>query len=202
MNGEKKMPQSRLTDYLAAFKSFRGILGSVGVLIPGFSYFTSYAPPFLDWSSLLAAACAAAIIIITYYWPLLDEAGQRLPSAVRLARNVFVASVFLLIVYMILLRLCTVVDPTGNSRFQIGFGRMDWSLTADGQAWKAEHPTQTAEEWMLSAGAFKPGGPELIWKTWTVYTSGILMVLIFVSAFALWNLCWSLLAKQKSMTPE
>jgi hypothetical protein len=190
-------------EYFSELKSMNGLLAGVGVLVPAFSFFTMHDPPFMEESGLLTAAIAAATIFIVYYQGRkTNEAHDGMPQLVKLARNVLIVSLVLLIIYLVLLRLCTVTDPRGESRFQIGFGRIDWSLTDDGRNWKAENPTATVEDWMSAARAFRPGGPELIWKPWTIYVSGVLMIITYILTFVLWTSGWSMIARQRAIDKE
>src|SRR2546423_10016326 len=109
---------------------------------------------------MLTLAFAGATVIITYYFSprgidvggvrgvggqpehpegaAPDGARRRLPPLVGLALKVLIISVVLLILYLVLLRLCTVATPGNTARFQIGFDKFEWSLTDEGKKVKAE----------------------------------------------------------------
>lgn len=198
------MSNISLKKYISAFKSFRGVLAGIGVLIPGYYYFTSYAPPLLNESSLLTAALAFATVIITYHYepPQRYSRNNKLPPLVKLAKNVLIVSVVLLIVYLVLLRICTTVDRRDNKRYQIGFYKYEWSLTDEGVDVKTLHPNETPQDWMMDDALFRPGGPNVIWKSETIILSGIIMIVIFMCTFVLWTFGWALLAKQKTIGEE
>lgn len=122
-----------------------------------------------------------------------------MPPLIRLAVRVLSTSVFLLILYLLLLSVCTVVAPGGKERFQTGFDKFEWSLTDEGRQIKADHPNETTQDWLLDDALFRPGGPNVIWKTWTIIVSGVVMVATFIFAFILWSFGWALLAKQRSL---
>lgn len=192
------MPKPTFKNYLSAFRSINGILAGIGVLVPAFSIFTNYSPPLFKGASLLTAAIATIIIIVTFYYdPSPKKKRTKLPHLVRLSLKVFVIFFALLIVYFVLFDLCTVETPGGTERFQIGFGKYDWGLTKTGLEVKAKFPDKTLQHWMMYDDWFRSGGPNVLWKTWTIYLSGIIMILVFVLTFVLWTFGWALLAKQK-----
>lgn len=193
------MPKLTFKKYLSAFNSIKGILTGVGVLVPGFAYFTKYAPPFGEITLLTAAFAAATVFITYYYTPQKSiESTQKLPPLIKMALKALVISVALLIVYPILIDLCTVEIPGTNKRIQIGFDKFDWSLTEYGKKIKAQDPTAIPQEW-LSDESFRSGVAKLFWQTWSIYLSGVLTIVVFIFAFILWTFGWSLIAKQKAI---
>ena len=195
------MPKPTFKNYLSAFKSITGILAGIGVLIPAFSIFTNYSPSFFKGASLLTAAIAAIIIIVGFYYePSPKKKNTRLPHLVRLSLKIFVIFLALLIVYFVLFDLCTVETPDGAERFQIGFGKYDWGLTNKGLEVKAKFPDNPPQYWLMYGAWFRSGGPNVLWKTWTIYLSGIMITLVFVLTFVLWTFGWTLLSKQKLIT--
>lgn len=189
--------------YISSFKWINGILTGIGVTIPAFSFFTLYSPPFFTAASLFTAAISTAVVILTYYYQprvkLPDTEGKKL---VRLARNVLLCAVVLLVVYMVMLRVCTVVDPPEQpeTRYQIGFWNFDWSLNNDGIYLKHLHPNaSTPWELMDWGAAFSEHGPAKIWKFWTILVSGVSMIVVYVFTFVLWVFGWSLLARRKAL---
>jgi hypothetical protein len=195
------MTSPSFREYLSGFKFAKSIVAGIGVLLPGLSYFTSYPPPLLDETAILTSALAALTVIITYYYnpqgP--SDSGHGLPPLVKLARKALLFSLILLVLYLLLLPLCTVVAPGTRNRFQIGFGKASWSLTDEGKRVKAQHPNETVQDWMEDDALFRPGGPDVIWKTWTISLFGVVMIVTFILAFILWTFVWSLLAKQRAI---
>ncbi|HJR06842.1 MAG TPA: hypothetical protein VJ842_06265 [Pyrinomonadaceae bacterium] len=194
------MANISFTKYLSGFKSISGLLVSVGTLIPAYAYFTKYAPPLLEASSLLTAALAAATVIYAYYYkPAGEPDAHNVPSIIKLARNLLIISLALFIIYIILFRVCTVPVPReDNRRWQIGFNRYDWSLTEEGKSLKQAHPATSMPEFMLWGRVYDESRIEVYWKTWTIYLAGTLMIVLFILTFTLWNFGWSLLAKQRA----
>jgi hypothetical protein len=195
------MAESGLQKYLESFKSIKGLGASVGVLLPGFVYFTNYAPPYFPGIALLTAAFATATILITYYYSPAQVHGpsDTLPPMVRMATRVFIVSVLLLLAYTVLLYLCTVPIPGTTQRIQIGFYNFDWSLTRYGGHVKAANPVATPANW-LSDESWSTDAPAKIWSSWAIHLSGILMTVVFIFTFVLWTFGWSLIAKQKAIS--
>lgn len=190
------MLNDKNNQYISILKWISNIAQGAGIFVPGYSYFTLYAPPMFPGASVLTSALAVAVIVYVYYY---YQPGAKHARCIRLS---FLATFVMLTVYILLLQFFTVVDPQGKTRFQIGFRSADWSLTERGLQWKKEHPSQTIEDWMLSHAAYRPGGPELIWKQWTIYFLSALTIIIFMSTFVLWTKSFALLAKRKSIEDE
>lgn len=193
------MARPSFKKYLSAFNSIKGLLASVGVLIPGFAYFTKYAPPFGE-ITLLTAAFATATVFITHFYnpPPSNNPHERLPPLIKKALVALVVSVVLLISYLILLDVCTVITTNTNNRIQIGFGKFDWSLTEYGKQKKAEDPAALPQDWLLDE-SLKAGVAKRFWSTWSIYFSGVLLITVFILAFVSWAFGWSLIAKQKAI---
>lgn len=188
--------------YISAFKWINGILTGIGVAIPAFSFFTLFAPPLFEASSLFTAAIATAVVILTYYYePRAKPPDTESSKLVRLARNALIGAVVLLVVYVIMIRVCTVADPPNKpeARYAIGVWTFDWSLTGDGTYLKQKYPNVTPWELMDYGVAFSPDGPAKIWKFWTILAAGVSMIIVFLFTFVLWVFGWSLLAKRKSL---
>ncbi|HMF58646.1 MAG TPA: hypothetical protein VK619_20035 [Pyrinomonadaceae bacterium] len=198
---------AKFSNYLSALKSPGGLLASVGTLIPALSQLTTYPPPLFEDSfgqtGLLTSAIALATIIITFYYaPSQNAHSGTLPLLVRKAAKVLIVSIILFIIYIVLLHMCTVLDLPGKYRYQIGFSNFQWSLTPHGQQVMSRHPNFTVRD-LMEHDALYPTPPsveaktDLTWKPWTIYLSGVLMILVFIFSFVLWTLGWSLLALQK-----
>jgi hypothetical protein len=195
---------ARVTKYASAFKWINGVCAGVGVIIPAFSFFEHYAPPLFEAASLLTAAIAGAVVILTYYHePRVLPPDTKAKKLIRYARYALFFAVLLLVVYMVMLRVCTVADPPVNpqTRYQIGFWTFDWSLNSEGQFLKQKHPGSSPWELMDYGVAFSKDGPAKIWTFSTILASGVSMILIFLFTFVLWVFGWSLLAKRKALDP-
>jgi hypothetical protein len=190
-------------DYFRKFKLLKLTVG-LPSLIPGFSYLVvpTFAPPLLSKEyGIVSSLVSAALVLLYFYVPRTHKRAQSLPVLIRRAAVAFVTSIVCLIVYLVLLRWCTVTDPRGESRLQIGFGRWYYGLTAAGQEWSLANPSQTVQEWVLSAG-YREYTPELFWKSWTIYTSGAVLLLVFFAMCILWSLVWGLTVKQLSAASD
>lgn len=181
-------------DYLSAFKSFRGLLAGIGTLVPGIGYLVALDPPSpLAVGSIASALSLATVLLVYYFKP--RGARRRFTAPTRAALRCFVVSLGTLVLYLLLLDTTTLVDPQNHDRFQIGFGRTDWTLTAVGKGWKQTHPDQAPLDWMMSCG-FEAGRGERIWKPWTITTAGCLLLVSFVGMTVAWTGGWAVLARQ------
>jgi len=192
----------RLRNLLNEFQNPLGLFcvmaGAAGVVVPGYTYFTTYPPPIFPGITLITGALSAFIVycILTSVSP--DIAHERKRYTQRIVRWAIVSVAIALIcltVYAVLLRYCTVIEPQGYShRFQVGFWKYNWCLTEAGLSLKRAVPLAPLEDWMLVEGAFREGGPEIIWQAWSIMTAGILLAFAYFAAFALWTIGFSLLA--------
>ncbi len=183
--------------YLNGFTIISGLLTSIGVIIPAFSYWGLYYPPLIKASALITAIAGFVVIVIYFYrTPEDTSATERLPPLIKQAVVALFLSVVLLIGYLALFDICTVADPTGQELYQIGFGKSEWGLTDEGKRVKAKYPNSTAQDWMTDGALFKSDGPKVIWTTWSIVLFGIILTIFFLGAFVLWTLGWALIAKQ------
>lgn len=196
------MPTADFQQYIASFKSIAGVSATVGTLIPAIAYFTNYSPPLLAESSLLTSAISAATVIFAYYYSPPKKAYRKsLPYIIRLSRSLLVVSFTLLVIYLLLLRTFTVLEPREEKiRFQIGFARYDWGLTEEGRKLKNAHPNSSMQEFMLYGRAYSNDRIEIFWKTWSVYLAGTLLILVFLLTFVLWTFGWALIAKHHAIS--
>ena len=171
--------------------------GGVGSSLPGIAYWRESAPPFLAAWSWLVTGVAVAVLVYGYFKPLV--APQTIP---RIALRYIIAALVLVTLYGVLLRYTTVQHSKREGpRYQVGFHTFDWSLK-EPQAIrglsKEVGKDLTAEELMMAYGAFKPGGPEKVWKFWTIIVAGVLLVIVFVSGFISWTYGFAILARYLS----
>jgi len=64
-------------------------------------------------------------------------------------------------------------------------------------ALKHQWPLAPVEDWMLREGAFTQGGPEIIWRAWSVMTAGCALVLTYMAGFVLWTVGFATLARHR-----
>lgn len=174
--------------------------GSIA-LIPGGVYFTSYPPPIFPGISILVSAAALVIVYIACSSENRKQSREQYLRKIRNRAIITSISAFaLLMIYVIILRHCTVFEPQEYStRFQIGFGKCSWGLTEVGLRLLRDYPSATVETWMEIEAAFRPGGPEIIWKPITILAAGIASLILYAGAFVLWTIGFSLLAKHRDL---
>lgn len=174
-----------------------------GVLVPGYTFFTTFPPPIFPGISILTSALSAAMIYITLkIKSVTSDGGETNRQLIRRASFLLFAAFFSLLVYVLLLRYCTVLEPQSYSqRFQIGFWKFDWSLTEAGMLLKRQAPLAPVEDWMLQEGAFTQGGSEIIWHAWSVMIAGCAMVLTYMVGFVFWTIGFTTLVRHQ-LEPE
>ncbi len=180
---------------------------SVGSFVPGYGYFASYEPPFFSGAGLILTPFAAILVVAaSLYTPRRAKASPQ--SLLRKSLLLVVVAVALLVVYAHILAYCTACAPRENgARYQIGFGKSEWSLTEVGVYYKKGiHGSQPVEDWMLREGAFRDGGPEILWKLWSIHLAGAIVAAAYLVAFMFWIWGIALFARfcvaRKATPPE
>src|SRR5437762_2149218 len=136
---------------LAAAASWLGAASGAG--LPALSYFTTFAPPLFAGASLITGGLAAAILVIAAAWKTKD--GAAVPGSVKTAVICLVAALASLIAYSLLLQFTTVVGPESDgARYQIGFGRAEFSLTDVAKGHLKHNPTLQPKQLMMYEAAF------------------------------------------------
>jgi hypothetical protein len=191
------MQRESLKRYRTAFTTIAIIIASIGVILPGYSYFTMFSPPFWDGSSIITAALAAFVIIYIFFLkpPTKVQNNSKNKPLIRKSAIAICLSMVFLIFYLALLAYCTVVESDTKNRYQIGFGKWERGLTDEGKDVKKSHPEQTVDDWMANDALFRRNGPAKIWTIESIIISGVCMIIIFLITFVSWTYGWSLLAK-------
>jgi len=198
------MSNSQNSKFKKYLKAFAWMGQALGVSAPAIGYFVAVAPPLLPRVGLLLPLVCGALAIIAFKH---RSSGRGSPVAgesreVVAARRCLALALVAIVLYALLLQWCSVVDPQNErARFQIGFGMTDWSLTPLGLSLKSKYPLFTARDMLLAVAGFHDGGAELLWKVWTVYLAGLLLIVSYLVAFVFWVLGFGFLAKQVSGSP-
>lgn len=177
-------------------KDLKWIAAGSGTFIPAFSYFTTYVPPLFPEIGIIIGAISGAILFSVLQNVNIKKLKFSLSPSI-----IICISIVLIVAYSVSLNYLTVIEPSKyKSRFQIGFGKFDWSLTEIGLSWKSSFPNETIENWMLNEAAFRPRGPEIIWKAWTIYIAGIYLIILYFLGFVFWTYGFCLLVKKNNKT--
>jgi hypothetical protein len=181
-----------------SISTLQWICASAGTLVPGYTFFTTYPPPIFPGISILTGVLSFAVIYLALtYKPEMGYGDKRFEDLILWVALSLTMSFIFLSVYVLLLRYCTVLEPQHYSqRFQLGFWKFNWSLTEEGLKLKQHVPFAPLEDWMMSEGAFRQGGPEIIWKAWSIATAGYALVFTYMAGFVLWTFGFSFLARR------
>jgi hypothetical protein len=162
---------------------------ALGSQLPGVSFFLGWAPPGFSAVTLLCGGGAVAIFLLRFSKP---NAG---PDGVRRGARAVAVAIILAMVYCFLFSYVTVGSPaprTERARYQVGFGLATFSLTDVASAFAKEHPDYTKEDLMLAFGAYTDGATSRIWKTWSIFTAGGALTVLFALTYYSWTsgLAW------------
>lgn len=166
-------------------------LGAIsGAGLPALSYFTDYAPPLFAGVTTIITALAAAILLIA-------AARKQKAESVRTAAVCLGVVIPLLIVYSLFLAFTTVVGPGEHgSRYQIGFGLAQFSLTDTAKADLKDNPTLQPKDLMMYEAAFDQDRVAILWQTWSIYLAAAILIVLYFAGFVLWTAGFALLAKR------
>ena len=166
-----------------------------GMAIPGYgTFFRKLVPPLFPEIGWITAGLGAATVFAVYS---LRPRGVSTPRRKRLTRRgvlLIAISVVLLIAFLVALRAWTVRHPRGEATYQIGFRTANWSLTPAGQDDLKHLPSATPEELMLLEAAYHDGGPTKIWRSWSIYLTGSITLVLYLFGFVTWSAAFSTFA--------
>ena len=169
--------------------------GSLGVGVPGYAFFTSYPPPLFPMMSLISAVPAAILLIELARRPRTEQQTDELPRDVKKAAFLIGAGLLLLVLYGLLFNFTT-ITASSDKHLQIGFGRANWSLTDAGKNWVQAQPSITVLEMVKNEAAFDQDRLAILWTTWSIYSAGGSLILLYFSGFILWTIGFAILAKR------
>jgi hypothetical protein len=187
-----------LKELLKTGGTWVGAGSSVGV--PAFTFFTSFPPPLFPGISLISGAISTAILIFAFAWtPKADIKDQIMPLILRRVKWLLFFSILLLFAYILLLQYTTIIPTGQNTRLQIGFGKIDWTLTVVGKEWKRSKPWLTVTQMAEREAAFTQDRLEILWEPWSIYLGGSLLIALYFLGFSLWASGFALLTKHQSL---
>src|SRR4051794_8972435 len=116
-----------LTDLL---KSFYGLAASIGVLLPGYTFFTSNSPPLFKGISIITSALSIAVLVIIAN----SQSSSKHLKKIRAQKNrnawlSLIGAFIILLLYLLMLDYTTVINFSSGVRWQVGFNTQVWSLT-------------------------------------------------------------------------
>lgn len=174
-----------LPDRLAASGKRMSILATaLGSQLPGISFFLGLAPPGFPAIVLLTGGGTLAIFLLRISKQAPD------PVCIQKGARSIAAALILATVYGFLFSLVTVGPPASRSehvRYQVGFGLTPFSLTVPALRLANEHPAYTKEDLMLAFGAYDDTATSRIWKSWSIYAAGALLIVTFVFTYYYWT---------------
>ena len=182
---------SQLEGRIGVLKALCTITGTLGAVIPGYAYFSQYAPPNFREVSLLTGGLALVVLVATLMRPNIRHSLRK--TVVR----IFVAFLCL-VCYGFMLDLTTVTAPAdfqSEERFQIGFGMTDWSLTDNAKELIKTRKLDTKEQIMLSVqGYTDTDAVRLAWHGWSILLAQVTLIALFTIGFLLWTHGFALLS--------
>lgn len=169
-----------------------------GVAVPGAQFFTDNAPPLFPKAALVTAIIGVALLCVIWaYAPPRSRKTTALAVPLRLSLVLLPIAVILMIGLVIIDHWTTSTAPGRKISVQLGFGSAAWSLTPDGQECLAQS-NGSIERCLLREAAYSEHGPERLWKPWTVYCAGILLIALYLLSFSAWTVALGIIAKYYS----
>jgi hypothetical protein len=187
-------------DFKKYLRSFRAatLLPQAATLIPCAGYLLKLDPP---WFSPLFGSLSPAIAILAIITGYLLQSPLRAheckPRSLVSCFALIGSALGFLVVYCCLHHLTTMNDGNKNPKhavqYQIGFGTNGWSLTPEALKITLRQPSITSQDLTLEMTAMSPDRLETVWKSWTISTAGVLLIVALYLTVFLWSLGWSLL---------
>lgn len=180
-----------MKSFLRALKSFNGFIASASTLIPGLAFFFKYSPPLIGGLAVLSIPLSAAFIWFGF------KSKRRVVNSSG-STTYILAGFALSIVYWVCLDYTSIHISTAEHdiRYQIGFNLAEWSLEPDAvDNIKSGRCPDDSKENLLLCYSASSENVYLIWRRWTVYTFGVINVLVFMAASLSWSYGWGRLIK-------
>jgi len=171
---------------IGVLKSFYGMTATIGVIVPGFTFFTSYAPPMFEEISLITSALCVGVMVV------LSNRKNRKSNGLKWLVVAFV----LLVLYLFFLNSTTI--NIHDERWQAGFGTQRWSLTPEALKMIEAAPdcARSKEELLNCAGHIKTSVLR-IWSVESIYLASGCLILVFTASSVIWTAGWTILARQQ-----
>jgi hypothetical protein len=179
-----------VTKIIERLKSLYGLTASLGVVVPGYAFFTSYAPPIFKGITLITSAVCVAFLVYTLN---LRKSTLKISKGIRL----IIISFVVLLLYLFLFSYTT-VKVDNESALQAGFGNSRWSLTPSAiKMIESGNCPRTDNATLLTCAGFDEDNIPLIWKKWTINFAGLILIIVFTASSILWTVGWGKIANWK-----
>ena len=186
-----------MTKIIETLKSFYGIAASIGVIIPGFSFFNNYAPPLFKGIAIVVSSLSVAVIVVIANK---ESAKNNLKSIAKHftshAIKFLSVSFVLTLLYLFLIDFTTIVPVDfQEERWQVGFDLQPWSLTPVANQLMKDNACNQNKETLLSCATVEKESVQLLWTRLSIYGAGLLLIILFTAASLCWSAGWTFLAK-------
>lgn len=182
-----------MKEFIEKLKSFNGFVGSLGVLLPGFTFFIGNAPPLFDKIGILVSAISAAFLWFGYNTKSSDK-----NTIFHVALKYIIASFILIVAYLWMLDKTSVeftsYETNKSVRYQVGYNIASWNLTTTADSLKKAYKITSNEELFKECQVLKENIPK-IWKPFWVDFFGVINILLFCFCSILWSYGWGMLVK-------
>lgn len=167
----------------------------LGVATPAALFFSSYPPPLFPGITWITAGVAALLMAT------LRGRDPRSEGSVKRVWWLGAVAVVSLVVYILALQYTTVtVPPRHSARLQIGFGTAAFGLTEIGTGWTHDRPYISPESMLANEAAFSQDGVYRIWKQWSVFLAGGMLIVLYLVGFTTWTAAFALIRTPQQQT--
>ncbi len=196
-----------MTKIIETLKSFYGIAASIGVIVPGFSFFNNFAPPLFKGIAIIVSALSVAVIVIIANK---DDGRKSVNTIIKQftgrAMKLLSVSFVLILLYLFLIDFTTIVpEEFPEERWQVGFDLQSSGLTPLALELMKDNSCNQNKQTLLSCAGIQKESVGLLWTRVSVYCAGLLLIVLFTIASLCWSAGWTFLAKahlNKNKTPS
>lgn len=186
---------NNLQEFTNRLKSIYGLASSLAVIIPGILFFADYSPPLFGTGIWILVTSLSIFLIIIF----LNQNINNKNKVIQRSILCIVLSLILFSVYFVLFDFSTATIASDNQKevYQVGFGTFDWTLTKYGidskNRWEARKQTPITNTELVKT---KPGKENItkLWKSWSYYSAGFLLIIIYILSVLFWIYGWCYIA--------
>lgn len=177
-----------IRSFIQKMNSVAGLVSAIGYLIPGIMYLAKLGPPPpYPWIPII-------VIPLSIFFSYAEHLREDRFLGMFSAKKLIIISIILIIGYTLFYGTTTIY--INDKFYQIGFGTANFSLTDEGLRIKNGNCPGNDKNSLLMCAGFLPERIPLIWKSWAIICTGLILLLLYTLGPIFWTLAWYKLASE------